>query len=69
LAVLGLVIWFFLPTKTKYALEYETDSSKVFMEDKPHNCDWATAPLGAKNCHYEKDVTVRKMRLERTTST
>jgi len=60
LTVLGLVVWVFLPAKTKYALEYETDSSNVIIEAKPHNCDWETAPLGAKNCHYEKDVIVRK---------
>jgi hypothetical protein len=58
LAVLGLIVWFFLPAKTKYALEYETDSSNVIIEDKPHDCEWETAPLGAKN--YEKDVTVTK---------
>jgi hypothetical protein len=60
LVVLGLVVWVFLPAKTKYALEYETDSSNVIVEAKPHNCDWETAPLGAKNCHYEKNVIISK---------
>ncbi len=60
LAVLGFFVWVFLPVKTKYSLEYGVDSSNVIVEDKPHKCDWETAPLGAKNCHYEKDVTVTK---------
>lgn len=27
---------------------------KVIIEKKPHDCEFSAAPLGDKNCHYEK---------------
>jgi hypothetical protein len=28
----------------------------------PHNCDFLTAPLGSKHCHYERVVTTIRIR-------
>jgi hypothetical protein len=30
---------------------------EFFIINKPHDCDFMSAPLGRKNCHYEKDVS------------
>lgn len=43
-----------------YALRYNTDSSNVEIVPKPTDCDWDYAPLGRKDCHYEKVVSVTK---------
>jgi hypothetical protein len=55
IAIFGVVAWWFLPDdwRIKYAAEYWLDINKVTIEHKPHNCDWNSAPLGSKNCHYE----------------
>jgi hypothetical protein len=41
----------------RYSIEYETDQSNVYVEPKPHDCDFNKAPLGDKECHFEKVVT------------
>jgi hypothetical protein len=46
--------------KWRYAVQYSIDASKVQINSQPHDCDFLTAPLGEKNCHYERSVsTVR----------
>lgn len=58
--VLALVVWWLLPIdwRIKYASEYMLDPEQVDIERKPHDCDWDSAPLGNKHCHYEEFVTV-----------
>ena len=29
----------------------------VLMEPKPHDCEWGSAPLGSKHCHYDSHVS------------
>jgi hypothetical protein len=29
---------------------------QVKVDHRPHNCEWSTAPLGDKNCHYVPHV-------------
>jgi hypothetical protein len=36
------------------------DDSKIVIEKKPHDCEFMTAPLGRKNCHYDKVVATVK---------
>lgn len=64
LYVLLCVLWWLLPddSETKYALGYwiEADrfgTDQVVIERKPHNCEWSSAPLGDKHCHYKAIVT------------
>jgi hypothetical protein len=33
-------------------------SDKVTVADKPHDCNFLAAPLGAKYCEYERSVLV-----------
>ncbi len=60
LAVIGLFIWILLPDswtdKIKYSVEYRVDMSQVVRDEPPSDCDFMTAPLGIKQCHYKKTV-------------
>jgi hypothetical protein len=60
LGVLVFAVWWLLPDnwQIKYAAEYSVDGDQVVIERKPHNCDWNSAPLGSKHCHYDAVVTV-----------
>lgn len=46
-------------SKARYALQYANSYGEVIKEKKPHDCDWLTAPLGDKNCHYDAQVQVQ----------
>jgi hypothetical protein len=35
---------------------YSTDTDQVFVQPKPHDCDFLKAALGDKEGHYEKQV-------------
>lgn len=40
--------------KQRLAYRFVIDASKVHVvEKRPHDCDFLTAPLGSKHCHYE----------------
>lgn len=60
LAAVGAIIWLILPDswtdKIKYSAEYSVEMSQVERHDPPTDCDFMTAPLGRKNCHYKKTV-------------
>ncbi|MGA8215604.1 MAG: hypothetical protein WB799_18545 [Candidatus Sulfotelmatobacter sp.] len=43
-----------------YALRYNTLNQYVVIDRKPHDCDWDKAPVGNKECHFEKVVNVRE---------
>ena len=43
-------------SKWRYVLVEQVDSSKVTIDKRPHDCDFFSAPLGNKFCHYEKAV-------------
>ena len=48
-------------TKQKYyATIYNVRPSRVSVSEEPQDCEWGTAPLGNKLCHYEKSVTAVK---------
>lgn len=40
-----------------YAIYYNVNTSDVFIEIMPHDCDFDKAPLGNKECHFEKVIT------------
>jgi hypothetical protein len=41
-----------------YQLQYEVSADRVRVDKKPKDCEFLTAPLGRKNCDYEKEVSV-----------
>ncbi len=55
LALLGF-LWPRLFPESWYAFRYGTDSDQVHIEAEPHDCDFSKAPLGDKECHFEKQV-------------
>lgn len=42
----------------RYEIQYSTSSGLVTVERKPPDCDFMHAPLGDKDCHFEKVVSV-----------
>ncbi len=66
--VLGIVlVWFALAgfsdlwnSKLRFSMFYSVDYDQVTIQKKPTDCDFFHAPIGDKDCHYEKVVgTVR----------
>ena len=58
----GIVLWAVWDTEWFGKLWYAT-ANKVKYEDvlitlKPHDCEFGTAPMGRKNCHYKAQVIV-----------
>jgi hypothetical protein len=63
-AIIFLWLWSlasdFSHSKYRYAVWYGTSADKVFFDKRPHDCAFLAAPLGAKYCSYERNVsTVR----------
>lgn len=60
IAVLAVAAWWLMPDnwRSKYAVRYQVEPDQVFIDQKPHNCDWLSAPLGDKHCHYDSVVMV-----------
>ena len=55
------IIWWYIPDSIKYpalyAAEYSVKRNRVHVLSKePSDCEWSHAPLGSKDCHYEKRV-------------
>ena len=59
--VVAVIAWAWLPdnviTKTWQAISNHTSYGRVQIADRPHDCDFLTAPLGSKNCHYKKAIS------------
>ena len=59
LAVIVYVLFLlFASDQTKLSNEYKVPEDHIFMQPKPHGCDFDDAPLGNKHCHFEKKVDV-----------
>jgi hypothetical protein len=60
-AAIGYVLYLiFASDQTKLSNEYDLPQDHVFVQAKPHGCDFDDAPLGNKHCHYEKHVDVER---------
>jgi hypothetical protein len=47
-------------SKLRYAFQYNVNMEQVSLEPEPKDCDFMHAPLGQKDCRYEKFVQVVK---------
>lgn len=59
LFVVGVGIWVYSVGGTDvawYSLRYRVSTDKVHVDAKPRDCDFITAPLGSKGCHYDASV-------------
>jgi hypothetical protein len=53
----GNILTYIAPSATRgYALKYKVADSNVAIDKQPHDCEYDTAPLGNKHCHYEAQV-------------
>jgi hypothetical protein len=39
-----------------FTFQYNVAYEQVTIEQRPHDCEWGTAPLGEKHCHYERVI-------------
>ena len=53
-------MWLAPESKFGYAAKYELPDDKVYVQSKPHDCEWGKAPIGNKYCHFEKSVITDK---------
>ena len=49
-------------TKWRYNLDSDLTDAVYVMEKPPHNCEFLSAPIGDKHCHYDKVVHVVRVR-------
>lgn len=58
--IIAIVYWGDIPdiwnSKVRYALSLGVTRDKITFQNKPHDCEFMTAPIGRKNCHYESVV-------------
>ncbi|MGA7241414.1 MAG: hypothetical protein WBY44_37370 [Bryobacteraceae bacterium] len=53
----GYALPYFAPSSPYgYAIAYSVNPSSVLVDRIPHDCEWFSAPLGDKHCHYEAKV-------------
>jgi hypothetical protein len=65
-AVAAYALWVG-PSVAWYSLRYRVPSDKVYIDPEPKDCDFWHAPVGFKECHYEKQVSpVAQERQSRT---
>ena len=55
-SIIGAIVWFAWLDDSK--LRYNFQYDEVSYDEKPRDCDFLTAPLGKKNCSYEKEVSI-----------
>jgi hypothetical protein len=72
--MLGAWVAIWIAPESEWAYEwryaYSLDSEDTYLAGaeihivrKPHDCEFMTSPLGAKHCHYEREIhTVRVRR-------
>jgi hypothetical protein len=53
-------LWLAPESKFGYTAKYSLPEAKVYVQPKPHDCEWGKAPIGKKYCHFEKLVTPEK---------
>ena len=65
-------VWSLIPDSIRYPVFYGTiyqvGRQHVHVEKEPKDCEWGHAPLGDKDCHYEKQVQTAKDTYGRVTS-
>jgi hypothetical protein len=55
----GVYVFWLGPDVLWYAVEYKVSPDKVYIAPKPTDCDFLHAPMGLKDCHYERIVAAQ----------
>ena len=53
-------MWLAPESRFGYAQKYGIRESNVYVQTKPHGCDFEDAPLGNKHCHFKKTLLTDK---------
>jgi hypothetical protein len=48
--------------KWRYSLETDLHDPMIVIEKHPHDCEFLTAPIGDKHCHYDRIATTLRIR-------
>jgi len=63
-----VAIWLFPESPWAYKWNYfydkELEGATISIDHMPHDCDFFTAPLGSKNCHFEKNLLSVRIRTD-----
>jgi hypothetical protein len=51
-----------LANNWRYSLEDDLNGATIVVDPMPHNCEFLTAPIGAKHCHYDRRVLTIRIR-------
>jgi hypothetical protein len=54
-------IWY---SKIRYSWSYGVSTDQVTIEKKPTDCDFLRAPLGSKDCHYDRQVSAIEVKTD-----
>jgi hypothetical protein len=69
LIIFAFLLWNWATNcKLRYAWQYGIDSSQITVEAKPTDCDFMHSPLGDKDCHYTKEVSIIKRGMDTKSS-
>lgn len=49
-------------TKWRYSLDTDLRDADYVMDKHPHDCEFMSAPIGSKHCHYDKEVATVRVR-------
>lgn len=64
LYLLWLIIYEFSPTAKQIEWDYRIDVSHIEVAPKPHDCEFMSAPIGEKHCHYDQYLSLVNARGE-----
>jgi len=57
---LAMLVWSWFDSawhsKVRYSAQYDIETSRITIENKPHDCDFFVAPMGMKFCHHERII-------------
>lgn len=57
-------LWY---SRLAYRLYYSLNDNQLSIEKKPHDCDFWKAPIGEKDCHYKRVVSITEIGTSATT--
>ena len=66
LGIVAAIIWWgfgFRYSSWGLALSYGVDHANVEIQQEPHDCDFWKAPIGEKECHYKRVISVTEIGL------
>lgn len=64
-----VVFWLVIPffssmwhSKFRYSVQYDVPNEQITIDKEPKDCNFLHAPIGGKDCHYERQVAASKVK-------